>query len=403
MKPMNLILLSVIGLLFATNTVLAAAINVSVGNGSGHPGNRNIEVPINVSDITGLGVISADIQLNYDTTRLSFASLTSAGTITETQESPTCNADTPGQLKIALFGKTALRGQGKLVKIYFNVHPSAPVGAAALTLIKTDFNEGALASTAQNSIFQVVIANRPPVIFPRIGNKTINAGSTLGFNISATDPDGDPLSYACRPLPRGAQLNPTSGLFNWTPAYTPAYNQTDSYFITFTVSDGEGGIAAESVTITVTYALTVHANNGKVIKNPNQAHYGRGTKVTLTAVPKAGYHFTGWSGGLSGKTNPAKITMNGNKTVTANFAMNTYRLITHALNGQVTKSPNQTNYKHGTGVKLTAIPNAGYHFAGWSGNLNSRANSPARVTMNGDKTVTANFSRNEKRSPKTNF
>jgi len=41
--------------------------------------------------------------------------------------------------------------------------------------------------------------------------------------------------------------------------------------------------------------------------------------VTLTVHPSPGYVFTGWSGALTERLNPVTITMNANKTVTANF------------------------------------------------------------------------------------
>ncbi len=70
-----------------------------------------------------------------------------------------------------------------------------------------------------------------------------------------------------------------------------------------------------------TYTLTVNATNGSVTKNPNQSTYNYGTSVQLTATPATGYSFVNWSGDLTGSTNPASITMNANKTVTANFAL----------------------------------------------------------------------------------
>jgi uncharacterized repeat protein (TIGR02543 family) len=48
-------------------------------------------------------------------------------------------------------------------------------------------------------------------------------------------------------------------------------------------------------------------------------YYPSGTPVTLTATPNTGYSFSGWSGDLSGTANPTSVTMNGPKTVTANF------------------------------------------------------------------------------------
>ncbi len=68
------------------------------------------------------------------------------------------------------------------------------------------------------------------------------------------------------------------------------------------------------------FALTVNTSgSGNVTLNPPGGVYNSGTVVTLTANPAAGFQFTGWSGALSDLTNPAAMTMDANKTVTANF------------------------------------------------------------------------------------
>ena len=123
---------------------------------------------------------------------------------------------------------------------------------------------------------------------------------------------------------------------------------------------------------------------------PTKATYTHGETVTLQATPNTGYHFTSWSGDLSGSTNPATITMDGNKTVTAGFAINTYTLMVNATNGSVIATPSKSTYNHGETVTLQATPNTGYSFTGWSGDLTGMGN-PATLAMDGDKTVTANF------------
>jgi uncharacterized repeat protein (TIGR02543 family) len=78
----------------------------------------------------------------------------------------------------------------------------------------------------------------------------------------------------------------------------------------------------KAVTATFTqneYTLTVNvAGSGSVSRN-NAGPYHYGDVVQLTASPGTGYSFTGWRGGLSGSSNPATITMNGDKAVTATF------------------------------------------------------------------------------------
>ncbi len=142
-----------------------------------------------------------------------------------------------------------------------------------------------------------------------------------------------------------------------------------------------------------TYTLTVNATNGTVTKNPNQATYDSNSTVQLTATPATGYHFTSWSGDLTGSTNPATVTMNANKTITANFAINTYTLVVNAANGTVAKNPNLATYDSNSTVQLTAVPSTGYHFTSWSGDLTGSTN-PATVTMNANKNITANFAIN---------
>ena len=58
--------------------------------------------------------------------------------------------------------------------------------------------------------------------------------------------------------------------------------------------------------------------------------------------------------------------------------------------GMVTKDPSQGGYPDNTEVTLTATPNGGNTFIGWTGNVDSGGN-PTTITMNSDETVTASF------------
>jgi hypothetical protein len=60
---------------------------------------------------------------------------------------------------------------------------------------------------------------------------------------------------------------------------------------------------------------------GTIAINPVQAGYVRGSVVSLTATPAPGYYFSGWSGSLTGMTNPATMTMHGDAIVMANFQL----------------------------------------------------------------------------------
>jgi hypothetical protein len=140
------------------------------------------------------------------------------------------------------------------------------------------------------------------------------------------------------------------------------------------------------------YTLTTSATNGSVTLNPPGGIYTTGTVVTVTANPNIGYAFGNWSGDLGGSVNPTNLTMNGNKSVTANFvSVPTYTLATNATNGSISLNPPGGVYTTGTVVTVTANPNTGYAFGNWSGDLSGSVN-PTTITMNGNKSVTANFS-----------
>src|SRR5262245_2103635 len=143
------------------------------------------------------------------------------------------------------------------------------------------------------------------------------------------------------------------------------------------------------------FTLTTNVSGtGTVTRSPNAASYPSGTVVTLTATPGSGFQFAGWSGDLTGSANPAAITMNANKTVTATFTpvgTGPFTLtITVVGSGTVTRSPNQATYPNGTVVTLTATAANGFQFQGWSGALAGSSN-PTTITMNSNKSVTATF------------
>ena len=58
--------------------------------------------------------------------------------------------------------------------------------------------------------------------------------------------------------------------------------------------------------------------------------------------------------------------------------------------GSVITSPNQSGYYSGSQVTLTAVPNTGYAFSGWSGDASGTTN-PLTITMSANTSITANF------------
>jgi hypothetical protein len=90
--------------------------------------------------------------------------------------------------------------------------------------------------------------NHPPVLEP-IGNKKVNEGEELEFYVYASDQDGDYLTFFASNLPEGSNFDGETGKFSWT----PGYDQTGNYWVTFAVvDDGEQPLGSdETVMITV--------------------------------------------------------------------------------------------------------------------------------------------------------
>ena len=183
-----------------------------------------------------------------------------------------------------------------------------------------------------------------------------------------------------------ATANPGYGFTSWGGALSGFTNNP-----AIVVMDANKSISANFVQLSTAGTLTTSATNGSITLNPPGGIYNTGTVVTVTASPNIGYAFANWSGDLTGPVNPTTITMNGNKSVAANFvSVPACTLATIAPHGSITLNPPGGIYNTGTVVTVTASPNSGYAFANWSGDLTGPVN-PTNITMSGNKIVTANF------------
>ncbi|NIV37957.1 MAG: cell wall-binding protein, partial [Anaerolineae bacterium] len=87
------------------------------------------------------------------------------------------------------------------------------------------------------------------------------------------------------------------------------------------------------------------------------------------ATPDSSWGFAGWSGDLSGYTNPATLVMDGHKTVTAIFEWQHDLTVEVLGTGSIVLDPPGGVYSHDTIVQITAIPDPGWTFSHWSGDL----------------------------------
>ncbi len=98
--------------------------------------------------------------------------------------------------------------------------------------------------------------NSPPTL-TAIGNKSVNQGQLLTFTASGSDPDaGQTLTYSLQgAVSAGAVIDPTTGVFTWT----PTAGQVGQHTFTVRVSDNGSPVLFDDETITVTVNDAVSA------------------------------------------------------------------------------------------------------------------------------------------------
>ena len=143
------------------------------------------------------------------------------------------------------------------------------------------------------------------------------------------------------------------------------------------------------------YLLNVPVvGDGHVSKLPDQPSYVYGTVVTLTASADPGWSFSGWSGDRTGSANPLRTTITANTSITSTFTQDHYRLNLSGFGmGSLNITPRQTDYLYGTVITLTATPDPGWNFAGWTGAVTGQAN-PLILTITHDINLVVHFSTN---------
>ena len=140
-----------------------------------------------------------------------------------------------------------------------------------------------LADTATTSI-TVTNVDRAPVI-SATAFENVAEGATLNFQVTVTDPDGDPISaLSATDLPPDASFTTlpdhSSGTFNWTPTYSEGGQK---YTVTFIAQNDLADTTTTSITVTPTDRVPeVTTSAGEVVAE------GQTVSFTVTAFDADG-------------------------------------------------------------------------------------------------------------------
>ena len=119
------------------------------------------------------------------------------------------------------------------------------VGTYTITYSVTDSNSNTVTKTRIVNV--VSPSNHAPVITSS-PITSITEGKDYDYDVSATDSDGDTLTYSLTQKPNWLSINSNTGLITGT---APLVNSSTNYNIIVKVSDGNGGIDTQSYIVKV--------------------------------------------------------------------------------------------------------------------------------------------------------
>ncbi len=218
--------------------------------------------------------------------------------------------------------------------------------------------------------FAVVLSSNPAAGGATIGAGSFNAGTSVTVS---------------------ARVNAGYTFVDWT---ENGVRVSTSSNIQFTLNASRNFVANFRAIPASQFAVLLSSSPAAGGTTDGEGAFAAGASVTVSSVPNTGYTFANWTDLASGAIVSASpnytFALNANRSMVANFLLNTYALTVNAVNGTVSKAPDQATYNHGSSVVLTATPAAGYVFSSWSGDATGASN-PLTVSMTGNKNITANF------------
>ena len=151
----------------------------------------------------------------------------------------------------------------------------------------------------------------------------------------------------------------------WTPSITTMANANQTYTATFSQTERK-------------YSVTVAAGANGSVSPTSVSNIGCTTASgDITATANTGYHFTSWTlpsgvtaaAGYTTSSNPIRINATASgKTITANFAANTYQVRFNG-NGNTGGSMSNESFTYDAAAKAltaNAFTKTNYHFIGWA-------------------------------------
>lgn len=257
----------------------------------------------------------------------------------------------------------------------------------------------------------VLLVYNPSLSMGQLASTSFAPGDavTIPFTLSGTmSPDN--LNATANEVI--AQLSNSSGSFN-NPTELGRVTTNTSGSITAqipSVNDGSYQIRVistnypmvgqniQSVSISSpTYTINVSANPNEGGSVTGGGEYSGGQSCTVHATASTGYTFTNWTENGTQVSSQADytFTVNGNRNLVANFAINSYTISVSADPANAGSVTGGGNYNQGETCTLTATAHTGYTFVNWTKNGTQVSTNPTySFTVTESASYVAHFSAN---------
>ncbi len=249
--------------------------------------------------------------------------------------------------------------------------------------------------------YRCVVSNSAGSVTSEVATLTVNEPAPTTYTITAdVTPSGAGTATSDKTKATAgdtvkltATANSGYRFTGWTFSDNITDADSSSANTTFTMPAGDVTVTANFEQY---YTITVNASAGGTVDGGGD--YAAGSSVTLKATANSGYRFVAWMENDQQVSDDAvyTFTANGNRTLTARFEK-VYNVTVNSTAGG-TAAADKTTAGVGETVSLTANPNSGYRFTGWTFSDNITGADVSSKTTSftmpaGDVTATANFAK----------
>lgn len=112
--------------------------------------------------------------------------------------------------------------------------------------------------------------------------------------------------------------------------------------------------------------------------------------ISIVATPSAGWQFDRWAGDVAGTEPALEIMVDSDLSIEASFIQFFNVTVAQRDGGTVVLAPAGGTYEAGKTVSLTAVPNPGYEFVNWTGDL-SGTELTASLLVDSNKSIVPGF------------